>query len=58
MTYKLYADGSLKHTKTVTSREPFRLPGGYVARDFQQEVSGGTGPIEAIVLAEEMVDLP
>ncbi len=58
VTYKLYADGSLKHTKTVTSREPFRLPGGYVARDFQQEVSGGTGPIEAIVLAEEMVDLP
>lgn len=58
VTWKLYADGVLKHTQTVTSREPFPLPGGYVARDFQQEVSGGTGPIEAMVLAEEMADLP
>jgi hypothetical protein len=58
VTWKLYADGALKHTQTVTSREPFRLPGGYVARDFQQEISAGTGPIEACVLAEEMLDLP
>ena len=58
VTYKLYADGVLKHTQTVTSRDPFRLPGGYVARDFQQEVSSATGPIEAVMLAEEMVDIP
>lgn len=54
---KVYADGSLKHTQALTSREPFRLPGGYVARDFQLELAGA-GPMEGAILAEEMVDLP
>lgn len=54
---KLYADGTLKHTKTLTDREPFRLPGGYKARDWQVELIG-TGPIEGVIVADEMVDLP
>jgi hypothetical protein len=54
---KLYADGVLKHTQTLTGRTPFRLPSGYVARDFQLELTG-TGPIEGVVLAEEVMDLP
>jgi len=29
LTFKLYADGVLKHTQTVANDEPFRLPGGY-----------------------------
>ncbi|MDF2759551.1 MAG: hypothetical protein K0Q92_2987 [Steroidobacteraceae bacterium] len=54
---KMYADGVLKHTQTLTGRTPFRLPSGYVARDFQLELTG-TGPIEGVVLAEEVMDLP
>lgn len=54
---KVYADDTLRHTQSLSSREPFWLPGGYVGRDFQLELSG-TGPIEAALLAEETVDLP
>jgi hypothetical protein len=34
VTFKLYADGVLKHTQTVTSDNPFRLPGDYRARTW------------------------
>lgn len=44
------------HTQAVTSSEPFRLPGGYLAREFQVQLQG-PGPVEAVMLAEEMVDL-
>lgn len=37
---KLYADGDLVHTHQVTSNQPFPLPGGYLARRFEVEVSG------------------
>lgn len=58
ITFQLYGDGTLRHTQTVTSDAPFRLPGGYVASEWQVKLSGGTGPIEAVVLAHDMVDLP
>jgi hypothetical protein len=29
VTFKVYADGTLKHTQTVTNKYAFRLPGGY-----------------------------
>jgi hypothetical protein len=54
---KVYADDVLKHTANPTTREPFWLPGGYVGRDFQLELSG-VGPLEAAILAEETQDLP
>lgn len=54
---KVYADGVLKHTKTLTSQDPYRLPGGYVGRDFQLELAG-TGPLEGALIAEGMEDLP
>lgn len=38
VTFKLYADGVLRHTQVATSPEPFRLPSGYWARDFQIEL--------------------
>lgn len=40
MTFKLYADGVLKHTQVVTSANPFRLPTGYRSRLYEIEVSG------------------
>lgn len=40
LTFKLFADGSLKHTQTVTSGEIFRLPGGYRAKEFEIQLEG------------------
>jgi hypothetical protein len=55
-TFKLYADGVLKHTQTVTSASPFRLPGGYHAQDFQIEVST-TGNMQLVAVAHSMQEL-
>jgi hypothetical protein len=58
VTFSMWADGSLKvNAKTVTNDDVFRLPGGYMAEEFQVEVSG-TGPLEAVFVGEEVVDLP
>lgn len=40
LTFKLYADGSLKHTQTVTNNNIFRLPGGYQAKAFHIVIEG------------------
>jgi hypothetical protein len=40
LTFKLYADGSLKHTQTVADANPFWLPSGYRARNFEIELTG------------------
>jgi hypothetical protein len=39
ITFKLYADGVLKHTQAVANNAPFRLPGGFYAEEYQVEVS-------------------
>lgn len=38
VTMRIYADGSLWHTRTVTSRDPFRLPDGPRSLDWRIEV--------------------
>lgn len=38
VTFTLYADGTLKHTQTVTSQLPFRIAGGYYATEFEFQV--------------------
>ena len=40
LTFKMYADGVLKFTKTVTSADPFRLPSGFKSRLYEFEISG------------------
>ena len=50
-TLKLYADGVLKHTQTVTDGEVFRLPSGYKASEFEVEVSGSV-PINEMCVDE------
>lgn len=39
-TFKLFADGVLKHTQTVADANPFWLPSGYRARYLEIEISG------------------
>ena len=51
LTFKLYADGSLKHTQTVTSNNLFRLPGGYKAKAFHI-ILEGTDPINEVCVYE------
>ena len=58
VTFSLYGDGNLIHTRTVSNSLPFRLPANYGgANEFYERLSG-VGPIEASLLAEEMDDLP
>jgi hypothetical protein len=56
VTFQVYADGVLKHTQTVTSRDPFWLPSGYMALDWQMEVET-TGAVQGCVLATSMQEL-
>jgi hypothetical protein len=51
ITFKLYADGALKHTETVTSEALFRLPSGYKAKEFEVELSG-SDPINEVCVYE------
>lgn len=53
VTFKLWADGALKHTQAVASIKPFRLPAGYRASDFQIEIQT-TRPVQAIAVAGSM----
>ena len=58
VTFSMWADGSLKvNAQTINSDAPFRLPSGYMAEEFQYQISG-TGPVEGVFIGEEMVDLP
>ena len=56
VTFKLYADGVLKHTQSVTSRSPFRLPGGFLALDWQMELDG-TQPVQGCALGTSITEL-
>lgn len=49
VTFKLYADGVLKHTENVVSSSPFRLPGGYKAAQYSVELSGANEVYEVLV---------
>lgn len=55
-TFKLYADGVLKHTQTVASADPFWLPSGYRARYYEVELSG-TAEILSVHVADAMEEL-
>ena len=55
-TFKLYADGVLKHTQTVADDRPFWLPSGYVARYYEIEMSG-TAEVLAVHVADSIDEL-
>lgn len=54
--FKLYADGVLKHTQTVTNSNVFRLPSGYKANEFEFEVTGSV-PINEVCLYESAEEI-
>ena len=56
LTFKLYADGTLKHTQTVTDGEPFRLPGGYLSNIYEVQVEG-TEVVSRVSVAENIFEL-
>lgn len=55
-TMKLYADGVLKHTQTVTNSNSFRLPSGYKANEFEIELSGSV-PINEVCVYESSEEI-
>lgn len=56
VTFKLYADGVLKHTEEVVGRAAFRLPGGYLADRYEVEFSG-VNAITSFSLVESAQEL-
>lgn len=56
VTLRVYADGELKHTQTVTSSDPFRLPGGFMSIDWALELSG-IGAVQGASMATSMMEL-
>lgn len=56
LTFKLYADDVLRHTQTVLSSDPFRLPPGYHANAFQFEVAT-TGALQGVAVAHSMEEI-
>ena len=55
-TFKLYGGGVLRHTQTVASSAPFRLPAGTMDTTVSVEVSG-TGVVNQVVVATGMAEL-
>lgn len=56
VTFKVYADGTLKHTQTITSSTPFRLPSGFKSKFWEVELVG-TGAVRGVLLAEFIKEL-
>lgn len=54
--FKLFADGVLKHSQSVTNNSIFRLPSGYKAKEFEVQLEGSL-PVNEVCIyesAEEM----
>lgn len=56
LTLKVYADGVLKHTQSVTNANPFRLPAGFLAETWELEITG-TVQVHEAVIAETIQEL-
>lgn len=56
VTFKMYADGVLKHTQEVQNSFSFALPSGYTANQFEVEVSG-TSVINYVAVADNRQEL-
>jgi hypothetical protein len=56
VTFKLYADGNLKITKSVQNAEIFKLPAGFKARDFEVQLEG-TASVRGVAVGESVEEL-
>ena len=54
--FSLYCDGDLKHTHSVTSDTPFRLPGGFRTKEIEVQVEGSAS-VSMIELATSVSEL-
>lgn len=57
VTLKVYADGVLRHTQVVASTDPFRLPGGFLASEWEFELTGTGEVLFPLAVAETMAEL-
>ena len=55
-TFKFYADGTLKHTQQVANNEPFRLPSGFLAKDFEFQLEGAVD-VDAVCVYESASEI-
>lgn len=56
-TWKLSADGVLRHTQVFNDGSVQRLPGGYLAEQWQQEISSASGSVQMVVMATSVQEL-
>lgn len=56
VTFRVFADGSLKHTETVLNSEPFRLPGGFLGNVWELEIEG-TQEVRFVGIAQSTAEL-
>jgi hypothetical protein len=56
VTFRLYANGVLRHTRTVANDNEFRLPAGYLADRYYVELEG-TADISAVFVGEAVEDV-
>ena len=56
VSFKLYADGVLRHACIALEQTPFRLPAGYRAQNWQIELSS-MGAVQGCALASSMAEL-
>jgi len=49
-----YVDGVLKHTQTVTTDAPFRLPSGFRGRDHELKIIYSKSTINALYLSQDI----
>lgn len=56
ITVEVYAGGVLRHTKLVADTKPFRLPSGFVERDWYITVKG-SAPVTAVLMAQSIDEL-
>ena len=56
ITFKLYGDGTLLHTETVSSDEPFRLPADVLYKKLEYELIGYV-PIQEVAISTSVEEL-
>lgn len=56
VTFKLYADGALKHTQSVANKYAFRLPAGYRSQRYYVDITG-TADVREVGIATTMEEL-
>ena len=56
LTFRVYANGVLKHTQSVANNSPFRLPSGFLAQSWQLEIEG-TSAVQSVAIATAVAEL-